>query len=211
MEISLKVVTPDNVIQKRILTAMRDHLNKSLSGVQRKVKISAQNLLMSALSGSSETQSLLSGELRSELGIQNPSGEVDNIFNAIVNATEVVLKKVSIRGSHLHMNLILTAVPFDLNTIVAGAGTYSTEKGVAIDWFKWLTTLGDAVIVRQHESISGFPSTSRTGDKIMIKGRGWRVPPEFAGHAEDNFVTRAADSILPQLEASIQNIIGAAI
>ena len=38
----------------------------------------------------------------------------------------------------------------------------------------------------------------------MISGRkGWRVPPQFAGTKSDNFVTRAVDGILPELEEII--------
>jgi len=45
----------------------------------------------------------------------------------------------------------------------------------------------------------------------MIKGKGWRVPPEYAGNPANNFVTRATDSILNELGNSIEKTIGAAI
>ena len=208
---SLKIVTPDQVIQKRILKAISDHLNQKLFGIQGKIKTKAQNLLKQSLSQSSETQSILSGTLRTELGVVDAEGEIEAIFDAIIEKTEVTLKKTSVRGSQVHMSVILTAVPFDLNQIASGMGTYTTKKGEKIDWFRWLTTLGDAIIVRQYDSVSGFPSQSRTGDKIMIKGKGWRVPPEYAGNPANNFVTRATDSILKELGNSIEKTIGAAI
>ena len=98
------------------------------------------------------------------------------------------------------------AVPVDLSAF-ASAGTYTTEKGTAIPWFEWLTTLGDAVIVREYDVESGFPSKSRTGDKIMVRGKGWRVPPAYSGTETNNFVTRATDSILPELSEFISKTV----
>jgi hypothetical protein len=211
MKLSLKVVTPDQVIRKRILKAMADHLNKKLSGIESKIKNKAKNLLHESLNQSSETQSIISGTLRTELGVVDASSELGAIFGAIVDATTVKVNKAAIRGPQISMSVVLTAIPFDLGQIASGGGSYTTKKGEKIDWFRWLTTLGDAVIVRQYEAVSGFPAQSRTGDKIMIKGKGWRVPPEYAGNPADNFVTRATDSILKELGNSIQQIIGASI
>ncbi len=72
-----------------------------------------------------------------------------------------------------------------------------------LPWLKWLTTLGDAVIVRDYEVRAGFPDKSRTGDKIMVKGSGWRVPPAHSGTPENNFLTRAIDEALPAIEDNI--------
>ena len=61
------------------------------------------------------------------------------------------------------------------------------------------------IIVRDYNVEGGYPQFSRTGDMIMKKGRrGWRVPPEFAGSHNNNFVTRATDSILLELGDYIQ-------
>ena len=71
---------------------------------------------------------------------------------------------------------------------------------------KWLLTLGDAVIVRDYEVKAGFPKSSRTGDKIMVKGSGWRVPPEHAGSEGNNFITRAIDEALPEIEKQMMHL-----
>ena len=186
-------------------------MNQRLFGIEAKIKNASKNLLQDALNQSSETQSAISGSLRTELGVVDAAGDLQEIFTAIVEATEVKVNKAAVRGPQVHMSVILTAIPFDLSQFSSGMGSYTTDKGEKIDWFRWLTTLGDAVIVRQYDSVSGFPAQSRTGDKIMVKGKGWRVPPEYAGNPSDNFVTRATDSILKELGNSIEKTIGAAL
>ena len=208
---TLDLVTPPAAIEKKILTAIKNHLLKKLVGIEGKISKNLNPLIVSALSSSPETESILSGELRTELGITDPASQLSSIFDAIADATTVSFKPPSIRGRGVSMILTVSAVPFDLKSITAGLGTYTTEKGVEIPWFDWLTTLGDAVIVREHESVTGFPELSRTGDKIMTAGKGWRVPPQFAGRAEDNFVTRAIEQVLPLFEKSIVNTIGGAL
>ena len=204
---SIKLVTPPKEIERRILDAIGKHLSKNLTRVEGDIRNSLYNMLYNALNNSQETQSIVGGQLRSELGIVDAGEQLSQIFQAIVHATTVKFEKPKIRGARLAMSITVTAVPFDLSSVAGGIGKYTTEKGTEIDWFKWLTELGDAVIVRKHESSAEFPSKSRTGDKIMIKGKGWRVPPEFAGTAQDNFVTRATDQILPDLEKAIIKII----
>jgi len=203
----IKLITPPKEIERRILDTIGKHLSQNLTRVEGDIQASLTNMLFQALTGSQETQSIVAGQLRSELGIVDADEQLSQIFTAIVHATKVKFEKPKIRGTKLAMSIIVTAVPFDLSSITGANGKYTTEKGTEIDWFKWLTELGDAVIVRKHESSAEFPSKSRTGDKIMIKGKGWRVPPEFAGTAQDNFVTRATDKILPDLEKYIIKMI----
>ena len=81
--------------------------------------------------------------------------------------------------------------------------SYITDKGSNIEWFHWLTSLGDSVIVREFEVESGRSDQSRTGSKIMVKGGGWRVPPLHSGKEGNNFITRATNQILPELESFI--------
>jgi hypothetical protein len=212
IKMSLELVTPVKEIEQKILNAIRKHLSQKLSSLESKISNRIKPLIISALDNSPETQSILSGELQTELGITEPSSQLQSIFNAIAESTEVTFQKPSIKGGkEVSMVLTVSAVPFDLGAITSGMGTYRTEKGQDIPWFTWLTTLGDAVIVREHESTAGFPDKSRTGGKIMISGKGWRVPPQFAGTAENNFVTRAVDSILPQIEDVIVKTIGGSI
>ena len=199
----LKVTTPLGEIEGKMLKAISKHLNIKLKNIEKDLTFSVYNLMYQALTGSQETQSIISGQLKSELGIVDADAQLSEIFKAIVHATEVTITKARVKAKGVSMTLRISAVPFDLSSM-GSIGSYRTEKGTTIPWFEWLTSLGDRVIVRDYEIEAGHPKHSRTGDAIMISGRkGWRVPPQFAGTKSDNFVTRAVDGILPPLEKII--------
>jgi hypothetical protein len=153
------------------------------------------------------TSSLISGRLRGELGVVDAEGELRRIYEAIAATVQVNVGRARRRGNGMFLKLRLTAIPFDLETLLSDAGSYKTDKGTVIPWFKWLTTLGDRVIVRDY-LLEINPPRSRTGTHIMVqRGRGWRVPPEFSGTKSNNFVTRATDNILVPLGREIEKIV----
>ena len=201
LQVSLKLITPLKRIENNILNAAIKHLNSRLGRLPSIITKRARNLIKDALIRSPVTSSLISGKLREEFGVVDADAELQQIFQAISQTVNVTTSRARRRGGRVHMNIRLTAVPFDLDKIVGTAGSYTTEKGAMIPWFQWLTAAGDRIIVRNYDIEGGYSKFSRTGDKIMVKSgrKGWRVPPEYSGSPNNNFVTRAADSILPEL------------
>ena len=205
IKFGLKLITPTRTIERNIIKSAINHLNSRLNRLPSRITDHARALIKSALNASPATASLISGRLREEMGIIDASSELQNIFNAIAQTVNVTSSSARMRGSNIGMKIRLTAVPFDLNSIIGDVGSYTTEKGATIPWFQWLISAGDRIIVRDYEVEGGHPQASRTGDMIMRKNRkGWRVPPEFSGSPNNNFVTQAADSILPELGNYIQ-------
>ena len=205
LKFGLKLITPTRRIEQDILKSAIKHLNSRLTKLPSRITKRARALITSALNSSPETASLIGGKLREEMGVVDASSELQNIFNAIAQTVNVTSSSARLRGANISMKVRLTAVPFDLDNIVGGAGSYTTQKGATIPWFQWLVSAGDRIIVRDYDVEGGYPKRSRTGDMIMKEGRkGWRVPPEFAGSPSNNFVTRATDSILVELGNYIQ-------
>jgi len=60
-----------------------------------------------------------------------------------------------------------------------------------------LLLYGGQIIVRNYRVKMGSNRASRTGMAIMVESPGdsWRVPPEFAGTSNNNWVTRALSKI----------------
>ena len=202
LNFSMKLLDEKN-IEKEILKAMHKHVKKYFKNNAEYLEMSVANTLMTAIHASPTMQELKSGRLKEELGDEfvNEYG----ITMAIVNAAKLTVGVPKISGGKIVGNIKLEAAPTDLATLTSGheEGIQETEKGQMLPWLKWLTTLGDAVIVRDYEVRAGFPDKSRTGDKIMVKGSGWRVPPAHSGTPENNFLTRAIDDALPEIEKNI--------
>ena len=205
---NIKLVTPIKTIEKKIMLSIERHLKKKLPKIQTLIKKEAQALIIKSLENSPSDSALTSGDLRSELGIPNPVSELSNIYHAISKTVDIKFSMSRATTKGVKITITLSAVPFDLGYITSKFGTYETKKGASIPWLEWLTTYGDKIIVRDYIAESGHPKYSRTGDKIMLKGKsGWRVPPAFSGTDTNNFVTRATDSILPELGNKIQKLI----
>jgi hypothetical protein len=199
---SLKVITPEREIRKQMLRAMHRHVKKYFKNNAKYLETHVASELMTALIASPTMKSLQNGPLREELGVQTPN--VWGITMAIVNSSKLTVNVPKITGNNIVGRIRLEAAPTDLAILKTGdPGVEETENGQMLPWLEWLTTLGDAVIVRDYEVRAGFPNHSRTGDKIMVRGKGWRVPPEHAGTQDNNFLTKAIDEALPKLEKDI--------
>ena len=207
MKFSLKLITPKSKIEKDMLLAINKHLSQKLSSrsISNRIESKGKDLLSEEFYNSNTVRSLLQGELRGEIGLpSSQDGAVDYILRAIAGTVEVTAGKPKVIANKIRMKIVMNAVPTDLRHF-SSLGSYTTEKGTEIPWFEWLTSLGDRVIVREYEVESGHAKSSRTGDKIMVKGKGWRVPPEHAGSEGNNFITKASEQILPELGKFIVN------
>jgi hypothetical protein len=72
-------------------------------------------------------------------------------------------------------------------------GTFTSEKGFDIPWLRWLTLEGDAVLVADHHFLAKAAGRTRRG--VMVPTGVWRVPAEYAGTADDNWILRALRGI----------------
>tara|TARA_E500000331_G_scaffold324950_1_gene341713 strand:+ start:20984 stop:21637 length:654 start_codon:yes stop_codon:yes gene_type:complete len=208
LQFSLKLIDEQG-IQKQILKAMHSHVSKYFTKYADYLESSVGYELSIAMEKSPTIQGLRQGgNLAGELGV-----EFVNIWGIIAtvahDSTKVKVEAPRLSGNEIVAKWTVTAAPSDLATIAASLhdkGIQETEKGQQLEWMKWLLTLGDAVIVRDYEVKAGFPKSSRTGDKIMVKGSGWRVPPEHAGSEGNNFITRAIDEALPEIEKQMMHL-----
>jgi len=194
---SLKILNPEK-IKKNILQAMQKHLKQRLRGIHRNLESSASIILLDAILASSTAQSIFNGELKEELGIADTS-KAYTLFQIIANDSRLSINGPKISGGMISLKMTYEAVPKDIASKFGDIGSFTTKKGKKIPWLEWLTELGDAVIVREYEVKAGFPQSSRTGDKIMIKGKGWRVPPQHSGSQGNNFITKACDQALNEI------------
>lgn len=99
------------------------------------------------------------------------------------------------------------------DVLVSQAANLITEKGQSLPWLEWLLRFGDKAIIRDYTiGVARNSARSRTGRAIMVKAasKRWKVPSQFAGTAQNNFVTRAIDSIEPSIiklvETSLRGI-----
>lgn len=191
----------------RILTSKRSFRNQVSRAFQsvfqrRLVKLSKElNTYLSTniskwVYDSPEIQSIVNREvLYGELGIPPDmvNDAVEDILNACKNTvtTQINKKPFGIGG------IDILVFP-DLTSLINLPTGQFLSNGNKIEWLKALLTSGDSVIVKNYHFME--KDAGRTGKGIMVKGGLWRVPPEYSGTIESNFITRSIDSAQTEIE-----------
>ena len=201
------VTTPSQfaaTVQFLVAPKVDDILIKAKPAIQNRIS----NLLRTAIEGSPTIQSLKGGELQVDFGLTDgeAAAATQDIVNAVVSAVNVFFQK-SKRGKTLG-NLVIQIDPAIVSTAVQTSttnGIYSSN-GNQITWLDWLMNKGTQVIIDGFEVVStDYDERSRSGGGFMLPTGGvFRVAPEFAGTAGDNFVTRAIIANGPNIRKIIQ-------
>lgn len=208
--LQLKLLTTAAEITKGILDGCVYELNKRLNTgtLRSQLKRMTQKILEQAIMRQPEYDSLVmdGGVLNTELGIVDADSKMRTLINIWIRSVEVVMTPVHIVGSQVSGSIILRAIESDFADVLgSSASSFTSEGGYPVPWLKWLLTEGDNIIIATHRAVYK-PAYSRTDGDIMLPtgGAGWRVPPEFSGTIDNNFVTRAVVESLDDIRDAIK-------
>jgi hypothetical protein len=196
-------------MKKAIIKECVNEIYKTLNLKKNSVLEFCKINIKKYLEQSPEIQSMISdnGKLRVELGINNSGGKIDRLIDYIAGSVDVMFEKFD--GRALDHTISITVNSSRMKDIYSESfASYETEKGVNIEWLKWLLEAGDKDVIFGYRIRYGV-SVGRTGEAVMIKSRqaNWRVPPEFSGTIENNFITRSISSLDRDLANYIETII----
>ncbi len=202
----MKILETDNQIANLILDAMAGEINTALSKGAIKIERDIRNIVRTAITSQPEWDSLLNGQLRGEFGLPDSQARLTNILKIWSNSIIVSPSLAKRSGGKLKGGLKIDMIQGDYSDVINTPEAYFvTEKGVTLNWLEWLLKFGDKAIIKEY-TIGVNPRRSRTGTDVMIKQKGkrWFVPPQFAGTINNNFVTRALDSIQSNIESIVE-------
>jgi hypothetical protein len=212
MNITAKLKDSADAIEQRILRLFRDHVNRAFKQSVPAVKKRLQAACDGIIADAPEYQSLINGELMAELGLANPQEKLNAVVGRVKQSIEVAAVPVQIRGSSLigGMSGYMVREDFEDVLALAEASYVSQPSGERIEWLDWLLKGGDQILVFSHQITYDLSSDqkarSRSGEALMIPGgAGWRVPAEFSGNQQSNFLTRAFDGA--EVERLITDIV----
>ena len=203
----VKLDTNVQEMQRAILEQFAEYLNDSLNSCYQNIDKMLKDKIRELLLADPASQSLISGELRKNLGVRDGASIINDMISALIDSVEFTISKPIVQGSNIVGGYNIKVSRGDFQDVLGVQGAnYSTTNGVEIPWLSWLLFSGDNEIIYGYrlELNPDNPQNSRTG-AIMVKtpGRSWGVPNEFAGTITDNFITRA----LSALEDEIPRII----
>jgi hypothetical protein len=183
----------DAQIEKLIIAELMAHAQEVLVASRQEIARGIQKLVIEEIKRSPEYAALLHGRLLAEFGLTNAVSKVDAILGEWSKQLQVTVTKKSLTVEMIKRDLI--------NVLAMAEAKQLTAKGENLEWLNWLLIDGDRTIVREY-AISLKPNRrSRTGFALMVKNpkKKWSVPSEYAGTRNNNWVTRAIDTILDSL------------
>lgn len=205
--LSVNIVESVDEIGQRILRALLPQIQEYLKRAFDTTKNNIESIVNNAIINSVEYQSLLSGKLKYEFGLPDSQSRLSTILS-ILSQLKVVYNKPKIVKSQIHGSFIISMIEEDyLNLLSSSAAILNTEKGSQLEWLRWLLLLGDKTIIKEYAIEIGPNPRSRTGNAVMVaqtKGR-WNVPPEFSGTKNNNWITRAIDSVSDEIDQLLHN------
>lgn len=186
---------PINVIEKKILEAMRTQLNKIFPQVVDRIRNDISLHLQSIYKNTSTYKSLLNGELQAHFGLPYVEAviKLNSIVETLGKSVQVDFTRLSIRGNTIHGGLNIYAIQADMEDILSlDDANVVTEKQQVLPWLEWLLVEGDRIIVHNYVIRFGGYVSSRSGKALMFESKGgvWRVPPKYSGTLSDNWITR---------------------
>ncbi len=196
-----------------ILRGVAEEVNKAMEVVDIQIEKQVRPAAATAIADCYEMRSLINGPLQGHLGIR--PGDNDNavfqIAQSVASAVYVDWKSMPVNGNRSGTLSIMIQPSTFANILSLPAGVnkvYSKKYGAyEMPWLDWLITEGDKPIVKGYKYVNDVIGRSGQGIMKQQNGESWRVPPEFAGDINDNFITRALDepAFISRLTAIIKN------
>jgi hypothetical protein len=205
----ITILESDKQIQNTINQLLAQQVKKILPGITQSASQFIKNKIIESIKNQPEYISLLSGKLKYEFGLPDADSRVSAILSAISNSIQINTSQPTYNSSGVKGGFVINMVKSDFSDIVnLPEAVFQTEKGSYLQWLKWLLLEGDNSIVFGYTFLLGQNPYSRTGQGIMKSDMSgvWRVPPEFAGTLDNNWITRAITATEPEINNYLKNL-----
>lgn len=207
MSLSIKLLETNNQIRDKIYKSIANDVNKRIKRRSPKVRDSIAKKIPGWLYSSPEITSLTSGgqgSLAAQFGL--PSFAADSAADAIVNAivASTIIDVNAVNSRNLEGGITIKVQPDNFANLLSLPQGFVKTKSGQLHWLDWLLTRGSQMIVLGYKYVPS--SDGRSGGGTMQGGGNWRVPPQFSGTVNDNFITRAFSGRNKDIELAMKEL-----
>lgn len=203
MNISISIVETQKEIQNRILNALLPQvivfMNKTINFIKKELPIITRN----AIVNSPEYNSILAGDLRYQFGLPDSSSKLEGLINIWTNNINIEYIKPNISGGQIKSKIAANMIKADYSDVLGTeyAKMNDAQRGYSLPWLHWLLLDGNQALIKDSVIVLGPNRNSRTGFAVMKPSNAgiWRVPSEFSGTSQNNWLTRAINDAGPQI------------
>lgn len=166
-----------------------------------KIRSAIKPLIIDAILDCEEIKSLQNGILKYDFGLNFDPSYV--IAWSIADSSRVRYIKTSAYSA----GFIIEIQPGSHENLLSLKEAYQETEMGEIPWLKWLLHMGDSVIIGDFGV--KYTNSGRSGGAIMIKNYNapFRVDSNYSGTAENNFITRALNNKINEIQETAWQII----
>jgi hypothetical protein len=197
------ILESQDQIANKIVTVMTAEVQKALIGIKARIEQSTREILENSIKSQPEYGAIIFSSLRYELGLVDAQDRMNVIIDKFLSGIQVNLRQTNFSKNFFVGGFVIKSSSSYASILRLPEASFTTEKGEKLDWLEWLLLEGNNVIIADYR-FKALGGKGRTGGGLMLKGGTWRVPPESAGTANDNFITRAIAQIEEPLTQVVQ-------
>lgn len=179
-------------IKLKINKAFAQDINSLLKRRAKSIERQCKSLVSEWVSSQPEMVSLTSGlpaSLAGQFGLI-PGSELYAIKDIISSVESSVQVRLQQFDSKLNGGLYVYFQPSDFVNLLGLSSGHTFYKDGDLHWMDWLLNQGDRIIIVNYSYNPQLGiGRSRLGN--MVESGSFRVPPQFSGTPDDNFITRA--------------------
>jgi hypothetical protein len=203
----IKITESTSSISAKVLFEVAEQVDKKMRKAAPQINLRVGELIEARIRATPHVKSLISGQLQADFGLNIGEAEeaIESLLFVVKRSVKVNLG-IKNRGSlgNSAWSMSVSILPEGFSDVLKGIGTYqSPRSGEFIPWMEWLLTKGTTIIYDDFFVAKGEFRTSRSGFALMFpsgeSGKIFRVDPNFAGTADDNFVVNTIASLLPEI------------
>jgi len=203
----IQITESTSSVSAKVLFEVVEQVDKRMRKAAPQINLRVGELIETRIRATPHVKSLISGQLQADFGLNIGEAEeaIESLLFVVKRSVKVNLG-IKNRGSlgNSAWSMSVSILPEGFSDILKGIGTYqSPRSGEFIPWMEWLLTKGTTIIYDDFFVAKGEFRTSRSGFALMFpsgeSGKMFRVDPNFAGTADDNFVVNTIASLLPEI------------
>lgn len=212
MKIQFKILEKNKEIENKILNALLPEIADTMKSASKSITKNIKELVIQAIQNSPEYSSLISGSLKAEFGIPDAEQRLIELLNIWINNINVTFQPATISNSKIKSSFKLELIRSDLSDVLGSDAAIIIDNlsGKSVYWLEWLSLSGDKSILKDYTIVYAPSRRSRTGLAVMRSQSGsrWKVPSEFSGTINNNWITRAIDSVSDEIQKIIEQGFG---
>ena len=210
MKFSVTLVDSVPQIEQAILSSLLPQVSQYAKEAMKNIKNEISSIVLTSIMESPEYDSLLNGKLKYELGLSDGASQIAGLLKIWTSNIEYNFDAPQIVKDKIKGGFSINMIKIDFSDVLYTDYAYMTDqlRGYSLPWLQWLLLEGNAVLIKGYYVTLGPSARSRTGFAVMTPApNDWKIPAEFAGTSNDNWITRAIEACSSAIETSLTKVL----